>query len=147
MTGPLIAAILSVTGPDFSHKQAAPIAHVIEVEAAKRNVDPYLVVALIAAESSFDASAVNPRTQAAGLMQIAPTHYKRRGLAKALLLAWNIGTGVRLLAEYAGKCGGDWGQALGLYHGVGACVADVWSARVMGEAARLRFRFAVKVAT
>ena len=105
----------------------------------RRRVDPLLVAAMIRAESRCDPDAVNPRTGAAGLLQVLPVHW--RGRWDPFDVDANVAEGVRLFARYARRCGNVAG-ALSLYGGLGSCAPSAWSAKVLG----LRARFAPKLA-
>ncbi len=71
----------------------------------KHRVDPYLVLAVIAVESSFRPYVVNRRGGAYGLMQIVPRVHRKRveaegGLKRLSLILPNIRIGVLILVEY-----------------------------------------------
>lgn len=69
-----LATLLFVRGPDEWQRRYYPLSHADEISAsAKRHqVNPYLVAAVINAESSFEAETVSS-AGAVGLMQVLPS--------------------------------------------------------------------------
>jgi len=107
----------------------------IKAEAAKNNVDPYLVASLIRQESEFNPSAVS-RANAYGLMQILPPEgrelARQEGMSQfetfqLLDPATNIRLGTRYLRQTLDKFGGVTEYALAAYNAGGSRVVD-WQA-------------------
>jgi soluble lytic murein transglycosylase len=107
----------------------------IKAEAAKNNVDPYLVASLIRQESEFNPSAVS-RANAYGLMQILPPEgrelARQEGMSQfetfqLLDPATNIRLGTRYLRQTLNKFGGVTEYALAAYNAGGSRVVD-WQA-------------------
>jgi soluble lytic murein transglycosylase len=107
----------------------------IKAEAAKNNVDPYLLASLIRQESEFNPSAVS-RANAYGLMQILPPEgrelARQEGLShfetfQLLDPATNIRLGARYLRQTLDKFGGVIEYALAAYNAGGSRVVD-WKA-------------------
>jgi soluble lytic murein transglycosylase len=95
----------------------------IKAEAAKNNLDPYLVAGLIRQESEFNPSAVSP-ANACGLMQMLPsvgkTMAREEGLSHFQTFqlfdpATNIRLGTRYLRQTLNKFGGVTEYALAAY--------------------------------
>lgn len=85
-------------------------------------VDPYLVLAVIAVESSFRPTVVNRHGAAYGLMQIAVRVHTRRvaaagGRARLFLIRPNIRIGVALLVQYGARLQSGVRHALWRYSG------------------------------
>jgi soluble lytic murein transglycosylase len=121
----------------------------IQTEAAKNNLDPYLVASLIRQESEFNPSAIS-RANAYGLMQLLPSVGKslarEEGIShfetfQLLDPVTNIRLGTRYLRKTLDKFGGvteyalaaynagdervtDW-QAAGPYHGIDEFVESI----------------------
>jgi hypothetical protein len=78
----------------------------VETIAARHNIDPKLVLAIIAVESNFDVGARSPKN-AMGLMQLIPDTADRFNIKNAFDAAQNIKGGVRylcwLLSYYQGN--------------------------------------------
>jgi len=107
----------------------------IKAEAARNNVDPYLVASLIRQESEFNPSAVS-RANAYGLMQILPPEgrelARQEGMSQfetfqLLDPATNIRLGTRYLRQTLDKFGGVTEYALAAYNAGGSRVVD-WQA-------------------
>jgi soluble lytic murein transglycosylase len=107
----------------------------IKAEAAKNNVDPYLVASLIRQESEFNPSAVS-RANAYGLMQVLPPEgrelARQEGMShfetfQLLDPATNIRLGTRYLRQTLDKFGGVTEYALAAYNAGGSRVVD-WQA-------------------
>ena len=107
----------------------------IQAQAAKNNLDPYLVLSLIRQESEFDSNAIS-YANAWGLMQILPsegrrlaheegiTHFQTFQLLDPNL---NIRLGTRYLRELLDKFGGVQEYALAAYNAGDNRVVD-WQA-------------------
>ncbi len=78
---------------EANRQQYAP--HITRI-AAQHGVDPYLVHAVISAESAFNPNAVSP-AGAMGLMQLMPATAERFGVSNAFEPIANINAGVRYL--------------------------------------------------
>jgi soluble lytic murein transglycosylase len=112
-----------------------PLAHAehVKAQAAKRNLDPALVAALIRQESTFDTNAVS-RAGARGLMQIMPATGRR--LARSSGLRYrrsllhdpqaNITMGTLYLRQMLDRFGGRVEQALAAYN-AGPHRVDAWT--------------------
>jgi soluble lytic murein transglycosylase-like protein len=108
-------------------------------EGARLGLDPLLIIAVIAVESSF-----NPVAQsdvgAMGLMQIIP-HYHSDKLSatddSVLDPHTNIKLGARVLKEYIRR-GGNEVAGLQLYNGAAADASNAYANRVMAEKQRLQ---------
>ncbi len=82
------------------------IIDLVDAIAAKHQIDPKLVLAIIAVESNFDVKARSPK-DAMGLMQLIPDTADRFNIANAYDAAQNIKGGIRylrwLLSYYRGN--------------------------------------------
>ena len=83
--------------------------------AARHDIDPLLVAAIVQAESSFDKEAVSPRG-ALGLMQMMPTTAEQLGLADAYDPGQNLDAGVSYLAYLLRRFDDDLVLALAGYN-------------------------------
>ena len=105
-------------------------------------VDPLLILAVMAVESSFNPIAESVMG-AKGLMQIIPEFHQDKlvgapGIAlNALDPEINILAGARVLREYATRSGEDLVAALRLYGGTGPDPANPYPAKVLSERERL----------
>jgi soluble lytic murein transglycosylase-like protein len=114
----------------LEHRRAAPLAsreHVVQViqqEASSAGVDPLLVAAIVARESSFRSHAVSS-AGAVGLMQLRP--FVARDVALRTNLSWregetlqrpraNVRLGVAYYLELVERFDGDVRLALAAYH-------------------------------
>lgn len=114
-----IQRAVSSLNPRLSRSQVDTIAASIATYCAKYSVDPYLVVAVIAAESRFDPNARSYKG-AMGLGQLMPATAAAHGVD-----AWdpveNLHLAIRILRRNLDKYGGDLYRALAAYNaGVGA---------------------------
>ena len=102
-----IVLLLQTEHIDLPKTRVDHIARVVAGEAKRNEVDPFLVLSVIWHESRFNASIVNEKSGAAGLMQLMPVHYKRkgRGLQWALRAGSNVAAGVKLIDLYRDRCG------------------------------------------
>lgn len=87
----------------------------IEASAKKHKVDPDLVRAMIWKESTGNPNA-GSKAGAQGLMQLMPLIQKHYGVTDPTDPAQNIEGGVRLLADYMKKFGGNLDHALAAYN-------------------------------
>jgi len=82
------------------------IIDLVDTIAARHNIDPKLVLAIIAVESNFDVSARSPKN-AMGLMQLIPDTADRFNIKNAFDAAQNIKGGIKylrwLLSYYQGN--------------------------------------------
>lgn len=102
--------------------RARQIANVAFRVSKEHRLDPYLVLAVIAVESSFRPRVVNRFGGAYGLMQIAVRVHQRRveevgGRRRLFLIAPNIRIGVALLAQYGARMRSRVRHALWRYSG------------------------------
>lgn len=84
----------------------APIVRFVDLVAPDFQLAPALVLAVIATESNFDASAVSPKN-AQGLMQLIPDTARRFGVRDALDPAQNIRGGMAYLRWLLARFEGD----------------------------------------
>jgi len=100
--------------PKLEAEQVDAIAGSIVSYSAKYGVDPYLVVAVIAAESRFNPKARSYKG-AMGLGQLMPATAAAHNVD-----AWdpiaNLNVAVRIIARNLEKYHGDWNKALGAYN-------------------------------
>jgi len=105
-------------------------------------VDPLLIVAVMAVESSFNPIAESVMG-AKGLMQIIPEYHKDKLKSpqgtdlNVLDPETNIIAGAKVLREYATKTGEDLAAALRLYGGTGPDPENAYPTRVLSERERL----------
>ena len=106
-------------------------------------VDPLLILAVMAVESSFNPIAESVMG-AKGLMQIIPEFHQDKFAGppgselNALDPETNILAGARVLREYATKSGEDLVAALRLYGGTGPDPANSYPSKVLSERDRLQ---------
>ena len=105
--------------PPARARQIAKVAFRVSRE---HRLDPYLVLAVIAVESSFRPHVVNRYGGAYGLMQIAVRVHERRvaavgGRRRLFRIAPNIRIGVALLAQYGARVRSQVRHALWRYSG------------------------------
>ena len=101
--------------------RAARIADAAREAATAERLDPLLLLAMIAVESTFDPLARSP-SGAAGLMQVVPgAHAERMHTlardADPFAIDVNVRLGASILREYLDLCGGDRTCALQRYNG------------------------------
>jgi soluble lytic murein transglycosylase-like protein len=109
-------------------------------EARRHELDPLLVLALIAVESRFNPVAQSEQG-ALGLMQIIPRFHRDKldGARDGVLLdpRRNIELGTRVLKEYIRRAGNE-DSGLQLYNGAAADTTQAYAGRVKAERERLR---------
>jgi soluble lytic murein transglycosylase-like protein len=100
-----------------SDETAAPSEYddLIKAAAAKYNIDPALVKAVIRAESGFNANTVSP-AGAQGLMQLMPNTAAGFGVSDAFDPAQNIDAGTHFLKGQLDRYNGDVSLALAAYN-------------------------------
>lgn len=112
-----------ITGKyDVDPVVAQRIVEAAHTQAQANNLDPLLVLSIIAAESSFNPKAQN-KSGAMGLMQAIPRWHrdkiKNLGLSQAqlLMIEPNVTLGVQILKEYLRLSNGNMTLALQKYNG------------------------------
>ena len=107
---------------DVPRAQASDIVLTAHQEAALHNMDPILVLSVIAAESSFNPKAKNP-SGAVGLMQAIPRYHRSTiselGVTSSQLLSVrpNIQLGIEILKIYLAQSDNNLALALQRYNG------------------------------
>ena len=91
------------------------IARNVQKAAAKYNLPPALINAVIRAESNFNIRAVSP-AGARGLMQLMPATAKELGVENPFDIEQNIDGGARYLREMLDRFGGSVRKALAAYN-------------------------------
>jgi len=105
---------IAYLNPRLTGAETAVIADSIVAYSAKYGVDPYLVVAVIAAESRFNPNARSYKG-AAGLGQLMPATAAAHGVDPYDPVA-NLEVAVRIIRSNLDKFGGDWNKALAAYN-------------------------------
>jgi soluble lytic murein transglycosylase len=147
-----VVAFVALRGPDVYARIYHPLAYesVIAAQAKSDHVDPYLIAAVINAESGFRATVVSG-AGAVGLMQVKPSTAapvaRNAGITDAMTVAalsvpaTNIRVGTKYLAYLIKRYDGDVQLALAAYN-AGLGNADTWAA----EAKRLGRPFSDSIA-
>lgn len=106
----------------LSHKFITDYDKDIMVVSAKHDVDPYLVKAVIKAESNFDPNAVSPKN-AQGIMQLIPETASNYGVDNPFDAKENMEGGVEHLSDLLNYFDGDLRLSLAAYNaGKGAVI-------------------------
>jgi soluble lytic murein transglycosylase-like protein len=98
--------ILQLPWPPPPEQAPAPIVRFVDLVAPDFQLAPALVLAVIATESNFNASAVSPK-KAMGLMQLIPDTARRFGVRDPLDPAQNIRGGMAYLRWLLARFEGD----------------------------------------
>ncbi|MFP5515473.1 MAG: phage tail length tape measure family protein, partial [Alphaproteobacteria bacterium] len=98
-------------------KDAGAFGAIADEMAAKYGVDAAIIKGIIQRESSWNASAVNSRSGAAGLMQVMPANWSAYGITNPYDPRQNIEAGTRIFREHLNRAGGDLDRALSTYSG------------------------------
>ncbi len=99
----------------------SPVRNMIIIAASRLKVDPALVEAIVAVESSFDPRAISPKG-AIGLMQLMPQTASRYDVSDPFDPQENLTGGTRYLRDLLSRFGGDLPQALAAYNAGEAAV-------------------------
>ena len=110
----------SISGSPLDARGPNPVApaaieHLVDQNAAKWQVDPALIKAVIANESGFDANATS-RAGAMGLMQLMPGTASELGVGNAYDPAQNVAGGTRYLKGLLQRFNGDLRLAVAAYN-------------------------------
>jgi TPR repeat protein len=111
MNEPIANVVVSPSAP----KMRKDIALLVQHWAPQYSVDPELVMALIAVESRFDATAVSPKN-AQGLMQLIPATAARFGVKNAFNVIDNLKGGLAYLRWLLAYFKGDVALVLAAYN-------------------------------
>lgn len=116
---PMTPPSIRMTEASLTPKKASGKFHtyrdLIAESAAKYNVDPNLVAAVIMQESRYNPRAVS-RVGAKGLMQLMPGTARKLGVTNSFNAAQNIDGGTKYLRQMLDKFGGNTQLALAAYN-------------------------------
>ena len=98
-----------------------PVETLIQRAAARYNLSPELIRAVIRAESNYQADAVSS-AGAKGLMQLMPDTARELGVTNSFDIQQNIDGGARYLRQMLDRFGGDTKRALAAYNAGPAAV-------------------------
>jgi soluble lytic murein transglycosylase-like protein len=98
--------------PEHRRKYRALVSRI----ASRNGLDPALLHAVIAAESGYNPRSVNPKSGAAGLMQIMPHIAREHGVTDVFDPEQNVRAGAKHFAELMETFDGDHRLALAAYH-------------------------------
>jgi soluble lytic murein transglycosylase-like protein len=101
--------------PPLPPNAPEPIVNFVRLIAPEYQLEPWLVLAVMAAESNFDPGAVSPKN-AQGLMQLIPDTARRFGVRNPLDAAQNIRGGMAYLRWLLAYFEGDVSLALAAYN-------------------------------
>lgn len=144
-----LLALAAIFGPHWYQRLYHPVAYreVIGGAARRSNIDPYLLLALVHAESGFDPQVVSKRG-AVGLTQVMPETaddiMKARGRKTGVSVKqlknpeFNVEIGAEYLAQLRERYDGDYTMALAAYN-AGIVNADRWEKGSGDPAARIDF--------
>ncbi|WP_158282607.1 phage tail length tape measure family protein [Azospirillum sp. TSH58] len=128
----------TLTGPvpvPVAVKDAGELEGVIQTASTKYGVDANLIKAVIQKESTWNPTAVNPRSGAAGLMQIMPANWSAYGVTNPFDPAQNVDAGTRIFREHLDRAGGDLERALSTFGGFITKSSDGYVASVKANKA------------
>nr|WP_282188975.1 phage tail length tape measure family protein [Azospirillum aestuarii] len=129
-------ATQATSGPvPVAVKDAGDLEGVIQTASAKYGVDANTIKALIQQESTWTPTAVNPRSGAAGLMQIMPANWSAYGVTNPFDPAQNVDAGTRIFREHLDRAGGDLERALSTFGGFITKSSDGYVASVKANRA------------
>jgi hypothetical protein len=92
----------------------AQVQQIVVQTAQAKGVPPAIALAVASHESQFQATAQNPGSSAAGVMQLMSVTQQTMGVTNPYDPTQNVDAGVSLLAQYYAKYG-NWAQALQAY--------------------------------
>jgi len=122
----------------LARDDALSLVRIAHHAAAKRSLDPVLLIAMMAVESSFNPEAVSSMG-AKGLMQIIPEYHPDKFPDPETVFdpETNIFAGARILKEYL-RQSGDLDNALQRYAGASADTGMAYATRIYTEVDRIK---------